>query len=368
MRKIFISIPWFSPAFKAGGPIQSISNMVNALDSGYEFFIYTSNEDLHGLPTAVTITDEWVDYNAYTKVWYSRKHDRSQHLVEQVEAIKPDVLYIVGVFSWHYNIVPLLYAKATRKILSVRGMLHPGALAQKAWKKKIFIQLLRWLKVDRNIEFHVTDETEAGYVRQVLGEGKGIHVASNFLNMLPQQKPPEKAAGQLKLVSIGIISPMKNYLKVLTALQDVKQEINYTIYGPVKEAAYWEQCLAMIKTLPPNISVQYEKELPPHKIAAKLAGQHVFVLPSESENFGHAIAEALSVGLPVISSENVPWKGLEAAKAGRNIDSDAALRDAIVFFAEMGQEEYSAYSEGAARYIRDRVDEEGLKRGYGFFG
>ena len=31
LMNIFISLPWFHPAYKAGGPIQSIANMVNGL-------------------------------------------------------------------------------------------------------------------------------------------------------------------------------------------------------------------------------------------------------------------------------------------------------------------------------------------------
>ncbi|RYE28568.1 MAG: glycosyl transferase family 1, partial [Sphingobacteriales bacterium] len=106
MKTIFISIPWFVPAFKAGGPIQSIANLVNELNEGYQFYIYTSNTDLHGLPIAVAITNEWVEYNEWTKVWYANKKDRSQNLVEQVKAVRPDSLYIIGLFDWHFNIVP----------------------------------------------------------------------------------------------------------------------------------------------------------------------------------------------------------------------------------------------------------------------
>lgn len=137
MKTIFISIPWFIPAFKAGGPILSIANMVNELDEGYQFYIYTSNSDLHGLPIAVALTNQWSEYNAHTKVWYASKKDRSQNLVDQVKQVKPDVLFIIGLFDWHFNIVPLLYANCPDKLLSIRGMLHPGALGQKKVKKTI---------------------------------------------------------------------------------------------------------------------------------------------------------------------------------------------------------------------------------------
>src|SRR5688572_14133700 len=123
MKTIFISIPWFTPAYKAGGPVQSISNMVQELQDGYRFYIYCSNEDLDGMPIDITHTNEWTSYNEQTKVWYARKQDRSQNLVQELEKIKPDYLYMVGIYSWHFTMVPLFFAKAANKIVSVRGML-----------------------------------------------------------------------------------------------------------------------------------------------------------------------------------------------------------------------------------------------------
>ena len=42
----------------------------------------------------------------------------------------------------------------------------------------------------------------------------------------------------------------------------------------------------------------------------------LFILLSHSENFGLVIAEALSFGLPVITTVNTPWKSLNAKGCG----------------------------------------------------
>ena len=41
-----------------------------------------------------------------------------------------------------------------------------------------------------------------------------------------------------------------------------------------------------------------------------------FVLPTHTENFGIVIAEALYAGLPVLTTKNAPWEGLQKYNCG----------------------------------------------------
>ena len=346
--------------------MQSIANMVNELKEGYEFYIFTSCEDLGGLPLDINQTDEWLFYNNHTRVWYAGREDRSRHLTEEVKKIQPDYLYMVGIYSWHYTMVPLFFTKGPIKILSVRGMLHPGALGEKAWKKKVYLQLLQWLGIFKKTAFHVTDAIEGEHVHKQLGKYAIVYVAGNFARKMELLKLPFKEVGTLRLISIALLSPMKNILLVLAALQECRATVLYDIYGPVKEIAYWDLCLEQLKLLPDNITVQYHKEVNPPDVAQKLAHAHVFILPSKSENFGHAIYEALSAGLPVITSKNTPWNGLEVATAGLNVETEAGeIGKAIGYFAEMDNETFVKWSEGAVQYAEGHLDEEGLREGYG---
>jgi glycosyltransferase involved in cell wall biosynthesis len=390
-KKIFITIPWFVPAFRAGGPVQSVANLVKEFQEGIEYFVFTSDTDLNGAELGEVEINQWVRFNGHTQVWYAGPEKISDTLVKQAESIKPDLIFIIGLFSWHFNIVPMLFCKGPRKILSTRGMLHPGALSQKKWKKKIYLKLFSLLEYQYKVDFHATDEEEADYIRNNWpplvpagpghsggspAEGKespltlskmgNTFVAGNFPNKIGLLPLPPKVSGKLILISIGIISPMKNILLVLQALEKVSSEIQYDLYGPVKDEAYWDLCKQQIKLLPENIQVAYHKEIDPVRVKEVLSQSHIFILPSKSENFGHAIYEALSAGRAVITSMNTPWNDLRVSKAGMNVSVDYTieLTEAIEFFVGMDEEALSEWQQGAFEYVEKAVDVEKIREEY----
>lgn len=366
MSKIFITIPWFLPAYRAGGPIQSIANLVKEFTKGVEYYIFTSDVDLNGAALDNITTNTWVDFNAHTKVWYAGPEKISDNLVKQTEVIKPDLLFIVGVFSWHFNIVPVIFCKVPKKILSTRGMLHPGALSQKKWKKKVFLQLYKLLEYPHKLVFHASDEDEKKYIQARFGKVAKTVIAENFPNNLGALPREKKLPGALKIASIGIISPMKNILLVLQALGNVKEKIQYDIYGPVKDENYRDDCLLQIKTLPKNVSVFIHKEIEPQEVREVLTKADVFILPSKSENFGHAMYEALSAGLPLITSQFTPWVNLEASHAGLNVKVTGTeeIASAIRHFSEMTEEEFQLWRQGALAYAAKAIDKDLLRIKY----
>ena len=230
VTKIFITIPWFLPAFRAGGPIQSVANLVNEYKDGVSYFIFCSDVDLNGAALDNVERDTWTPYNDHTTVWYNGPDQISDHLVKQAEIIKPDIIFIIGLFSWHYNIVPMIFCKSPKKILSSRGMLHPGGLSQKKLKKKVYLTLFKLLEYHYKVHFHATDEDERTFISNYFGTVAKVSVAGNFPNKIGYLPVAAKLSGELKLVSVALISPMKNILQVLQALEKsvYKSNITYT--------------------------------------------------------------------------------------------------------------------------------------------
>jgi glycosyltransferase involved in cell wall biosynthesis len=366
LTKIFITIPWFLPAFRAGGPIQSVANLVREFNEDVEFYIFCGDTDLNGVPLRAITAGKWISYNDHTKVWYASKEKLSDNLTRQVDLTKPDILYVIGIFSWHFNVVPIVFCKVPKTILSARGMLHPGALSQKRWKKKIFLKTFRLLGLPKRIQVHATNKEEEKYIRKNLGSSTKVMTAGNFPNTIGALSMASKIAGSLKMISIALISPMKNILMVLQSLKDVKSNIQYDIYGPSKDQAYVNECLELAKCLPSNISVLIHGDVEPERVQEILKQAHVFVLPSKSENFGHAIYEALSAGRPVITSNFTPWNHLHESIAGINVslDNTEELTNAISFFSSMDEKILSQWSLGALDYAAKAVDVENIRGQY----
>jgi glycosyltransferase involved in cell wall biosynthesis len=357
--RICIIYNWFYPAYKAGGPIQSLVNLAAELNNELNVNIICSNREYDGVLLDVPF-DKWV------KIKNAHVYYNSRSITGVTKALKgADILFINGIYSFVYNLYPALFLSG-RKIISVRGMLHPEGLAEKAVKKQFYLFVWKMLRLHRRCEFHATSEREKEFIQKVFGNETKVWVAQNFPNILEYDCCSEKQKGKLRMTTVALISPMKNHLSVLRALKQCTAEIKYWIYGPIKDQSYWRTCQEIIKELPVNISVVYQGALPPDKIDEVLSRTQVYIQPSKSENFGHSLFEALSKGRPVITSKGTPWNDLQNNKAGLNIAPEKidALADGISFFADMEEENFAEWSKGAKAFSEKVIDIKVIKREY----
>ena len=139
MKKILLSIPWFSPAFKAGGPAQSVLNLVRKYNDHYSFNVVTADTDNDGTTLKIEASNQWLNLDNHISVFYCSAKSGISRLYSIFNSNRADVLFLTGIYSFSYTILPVIVNSSPRKIISVRGMLHPPALKQKAFKKKIFI-------------------------------------------------------------------------------------------------------------------------------------------------------------------------------------------------------------------------------------
>lgn len=355
----YILYDYYWPAFRAGGPIQSIKNLVALVERDINVSVVCGVTDVGQTPLPVQ-PDEFVD-TANGRVLYS-----TGFFAYRRKLTDAGCYFINGLYSPQFNLLPILLLPG-RKIISVRGMLTRGALNQRRWKKKAYITLLKLLKVHRYAEFHATNEDEAMDIKRVFGNDvKRVWVIPNIPKPVAVSPAPMKAGGQMVLATVALISPMKNILTVLRALQSAEGHIQYDIYGAVKDEGYLKDCMALIRQLPANVSVTFHGEVEPEQVDAKISAAHLYIQASVSENFGHSIFEALSLGRPVITSTTTPWQQLQNSNAGINVHhSDAAaIASAISQYCSMTNEEYQQQCLSARAYALRALNLQELKSRY----
>lgn len=366
-RLLFV-YDYFYPGYRAGGPIQSLVNLANSLQHDYEIRVLCSATDLNSpvLYAGVT-TDAWnrVQLPGSTVevlVWYAGAGNLNKATIRQlVAAASPEVVYLNGIFSYRFFVLPLLALKKNKSIRIVvcpRGMLQAGALALKSTKKKMYLSWLSWSGLLSRVNWHATNAEEQESIQLQFGKQVPVHIAANIPKApVAAVKEINKKKGELRLVYLSLLAGKKNLLALVEVVTRAGSGISLDIYGPVKDEAYWAQCKhAMTHS---KGRVTYKGEVLPPDVQEVFSRYDASALLTRGENFGHAIYESLSSGRPVITSYFTPWNNLEQQEAGWNVD--IASPDDIIRLlnrlAALDQTEFERYYSGAHRMARAYMEE-----------
>lgn len=368
-QRLLILYDYFDPAYKAGGPIRSLVNLVGHLEHELEIYVLTGNRDHDGSLLEVE-ADAWIRYGEKANVMYLSEGNRSYRIIKEViNEVSPDVVYLNGMYSFSFLVFPLLALKnikVDKVIIAPRGMLQQGALKIKSHKKKIYLTLLRFLLPRKNlITWHATDEQEKKDIRTYLSKSN-IQLAGNVPVFEKQWKANVKK--RYHFVSISLLERKKDHLSFIRALNELSIEngIEYHIYGPKSDEQYYKELSEAASKLPENINVVLKGAIHPSEVSQTLSSYKYYVLTSFGENFGHSIFEAFNNGVPVIICDQTPWKGLVHKHAGWDVDvnDEKSLMSAIEQAITMDEPTYQAYQIGARKIAEDYIIENDFKAQY----
>jgi glycosyltransferase involved in cell wall biosynthesis len=373
VMKILLFADWYEPGYKAGGPIRSCVNFARNMREDYQVFVFTSDRDLGSADAYPAIrTDAWIELQEGLSVYYCSPEMLSwQNIHRQMDIILPDFMYFNSMFSLKFTIYPLLIGRLHKRdqvtILSPRGMLRESAIRFKTRKKKLFLNGLRISGLHRGIRFHATDQTETEDIYKYFGGSSAVTMVPNFPGAIADDLPiPIKIAGDLSMIFVGRIHPIKNLDFLLEVLKEVSPRVRLTIVGSMEDEDYWEKCKRIISALPDTVKVEYAGEMANRELQTVAAKHHIFALPTSGENFGHAIFEALALGRPVLISDQTPWRGLQAAGAGWDLplNEPGFFRAAIGQAGAWGQEDYKKWCGSTREYIKNYIAGLNLKDEY----
>lgn len=328
MKKILILSSYYSPAYKGGGPIKSISGLANKLKLENEIFIFCLNQDIDGELLAIPCSDKWLDIDGIN-VFYSSKDNFFKNL-RNIFRDNFDYLYLNSFFSSRFSIIPLILVKffgnINNIVLAPRGELSPGALRIRSKKKEKYLFLANLCSLySKNIVWHATSDLEANEISLTLKKHLNLNdarikIAQNISPISDKYRIKVVEKKQIDLVFFSRISPKKNLKYALEVLAKCTSFINFDIWGPLEDKQYWEECKKLIGSLPSNITVNYKGSIEPSEVPRMLSEYDLFFFPTLGENYGHVIAESLSVGTPLLISNNTPWANLDYYGVGRDID------------------------------------------------
>jgi len=332
-KRILVIVDSYLPGFRAGGPIRSVSNMVETFRQEYDFFIVTRNHDwMDNIPYSEVAHDQWLR-TSDARIYYGSDLSITR-LRKLIAEVSPQAIYLNSHFS------PLsrgvLWLRRTGQIrdasvlLAPRGEFSPGALAIKASRKFVYLKLARLLNLYEGVIWHASTEKEREQIREQMGK-VSIRVArmlssSDAGNRHHDAVRPKKVPGNAAFVFLSRVDRMKNLDLALKMLSKLNASVTFDIYGPVGQDGYWEECRALIAEMDANVTCRYHGPVPQSEVAATLSRYHYLLLPTRGENFGHVILESLQVGTPVIISTETPWKDLQEKGIGWDLPVNEAER------------------------------------------
>jgi glycosyltransferase involved in cell wall biosynthesis len=327
MRVLHVT-PYFAPAFRYGGPPRSVLGLCRALGAaGVEAEVLTTTADGPAdLPASHAAGSRYEGVAVrYLQRAFPRRLFGARGLGRALdEAIaRCDLVHIHGLWT----LPGWAAARRARRagvpvVISPRGMLDPGSIAQRAWRKRIAYAVVERRNLLGAAFLHATSDAEARALRLWV-PGSPVVTVPNGVDLPGPVVSPGDARlrlgipdGAPLLLFLGRIHPIKRLDLLAAAFDRVRAalpEAHLVIAGPDErgERRRLEPFFAAA-----GHSVHWIGETGDAEKWALLAAADLLVLCSDSESFGMSALEAMAAGTPVVATRTCPWPEIETARAG----------------------------------------------------
>lgn len=366
MKKILILTGRYLPGYKDGGPLRTIINLTEALGNEYEFYIACLDRDHDDIEPYSNISYNTWNIVGKAHVWYVKPGGFSFSLIRKL-AKEVELIYTCGFYSDYgyktliLNRLRMLSDKSV--VVAAMGTFSRGALSRKSLKKKVFIYGCKLLGLFKKISWSVTSEMERTDLEANIGEKAECVIAEDLPRTNIPGKLHRKSVKPLKIVFLSRICAHKNLDFAIRAIDDMKENVNFIIYGPIQEKEYWEKCLRQLKKV--GFTWAYKGDVPSEEVQDRLAEQDVLIFPSKGENYGHVVFEALSVGCIPVISDQTPWHSVSKKNAGYELPlKEEVFTKALKEIAGMSIVQREIMADKAIALAREKVEQSRRNTGY----
>ena len=255
------------------------------------------------------------------------KNSRMEYMPRMNRLLKElpqyDLYHVQGLWQWLGHSVAS-YARKQKKpyVITLRGMLYPQALAHSTLIKKISLALYQRNDLRRAACIQATCKEEMNYYRE-LGFTNPVAILPNPIEVDGIIERPIPPKTKLRIGYLGRIHPRKRIERLIyafDALCDELKDAELLIIGAGDKQ--YEQFLRE-EVIRLNLhNVRFAGFLTGEEKDKAILSLSYLVVPSDFENFGNIVTEALVRGIPVIASKGMPWQELDEFHCGWWIDND----------------------------------------------
>jgi len=322
----------YKPAYIYGGPIASVSKLCECL-AHLEVLRHAQDDITDGAKLELQILTTTANGKSelavkvgkpilvdgvvvtYFKRW-TKDHSHFSPgslwaLQKMLRQAQHDKL-VIHIHAW-WNLVSVfscLVAKWYKVpvVLSPRGMLtsytqgNRNSLSKKLLHQIIGKSLLKYVHV------HATSEQEKNDVLHIT-QPKSMTIIPNLVNIPKAQSTKLKAirtdhVSTFKLLFLSRIEEKKGVDLLFEALTTINFNYHLTLAGSGDEN-YIKSLRLKAESLKLNDRINWLGQVSNEEKFSVIAAHDLVILPSYNENFANVVVESLSVGTPVLISENV---------------------------------------------------------------
>jgi len=364
--RILHVVPAFLPATAWGGPVFSTSALCRAAAlAGHDVTVLTTDsaDPESGARLALAQNaarfPEW--YTAhYAPVSFSKTGSWPLLRVLPGHVRRADLVHLSMTYS--FPTLPTLFlCRLFGKpvVWSPRGAIQATADWQDAPRKKVktaFERLARMLAPRRTV-LHVTAEEEAEATAKRMPGFEVVNLGNPV--PVPASLPPRafRPDGSLRLFYISRLHVKKGIDSLIEALADLPEHVILRVAGSGSPA--FERALRdRVAALGLEGRVTFLGQLDGAEKEAEFARADAVVLPTQSENFGIAIAEGLAHGLPVVTTTGAPWSGIADRDCGAWIaPTKTALHKALATLEQRPADDLRAMGEIGHAWMQESFSE-----------
>lgn len=234
-----------------------------------------------------------------------------------------DLYHIQGVWMLHGLSVSRVARKQNKPyVVTLRGMLYPQALAHNPLIKKASLAIYQRRILQKASAVQCTCVEEMEHFRK-LGLTTPVAVIPNPIETEGIIDEPIPAKPVFTIGYLGRLHPRKRVERLIYSMYRLRDKLpkgaRLRIIGGGDEryAAFLRDEISRLGLSNVEMTGFLSGEIK-HQAIKSLS---VLAVPSDFENFGNIVTEALVRGVPVIASTGMPWKELQSHNCGWWIDN-----------------------------------------------